>query len=127
MPRYTFMADDGDCFDQFYVSAANAPDEIVQNNKTYIRQLNFGSYVQVKNGRDAGGKPCSTWPMESEALGVAPQDAPRAMAEDRRLGVPTDYSREGNPIFNSAKHRKQWCKAHGYHDRNAGFSDATPD
>jgi len=45
------------------------------------------------------------------------------MADDRRKGVPTDYTRDGCPIFTSRAHRKRYCEAHGYFDRNGGYGD----
>lgn len=63
------------------------------------------------------------WPMASEALGVHPDQIGEATAEAVKHGVPTDFDRHGRPIFTSPQHRKRYCEAHGYYDRNGGFSD----
>lgn len=67
------------------------------------------------------------YPMASSALGVYPDDVPNRMAFDKAKGVPTEYNSEGDPVMRDKKHRREYCRAHGVHDRNAGFSDPVPD
>lgn len=66
------------------------------------------------------------WPMESDAAGVHPAQVAEAMEHDRRNGVPTDYTKDGNPIFTSREHRNRYCQANGLYDRNAGYGDRSP-
>lgn len=124
MPVYTFAADDGDSFDEFF-NSKEKPDSIIRNGKEYVAQLNFGAFVRVKNG-NGGSRPAATWPRVSTALGVAPEQVPEAMENDRRLGVPIEYTKDGDACFSSKGQEKRWCEANGYHQRNAGFGDATP-
>lgn len=64
------------------------------------------------------------WPMKSLSCGVRPDQIPEAMAEDRRRGVAAEYdSHTGEIVWTSPGHRKRWCEAHGYFDRNAGYGD----
>lgn len=66
------------------------------------------------------------WPMVSYAAGVSPDEVPAMMEVDRKHGVETNYTSDGDPIFTSPKHRKKYCEAHGLYDRNAGLSDPLP-
>ena len=71
-------------------------------------------------------QPCSTWPMESYAAGVHPKQVPEMRAIDKKHGVPTDYTSDGDPVFRGPAHRRRYCEAHGLYDRNAGLSDPVP-
>lgn len=66
------------------------------------------------------------WPMESIAAGVSPDQVPEFVQFDKQKGVPTQYSRDGNPIFRDRKHRRDYLRAHGIFDRNAGYGDPAP-
>ena len=44
-------------------------------------------------------KPCGNWPMESYAAGVNPKQIPEMRKFDKKHGVPTDYSPDGDPVF----------------------------
>ena len=63
------------------------------------------------------------WPMVSTAAGVAASQATEAMVEAKQMGVPTDFTPDGDAIFTSRQHRKRYCQAVGLHDRNGGYSD----
>jgi len=70
------------------------------------------------------GHSCSTYPMESDALGINPRDIKEQMASDRRHGVPTEY----NPDTGCAKltdpgHRKRLSEINDMFDLNGGYSD----
>jgi hypothetical protein len=65
------------------------------------------------------------WPMVSDAMGCGLNQEIESMATAAKLGVPTEYKR-GQAIFTSAAHRKAFCEAHGYFDRNGGYSDPQP-
>ena len=58
--------------------------------------------------------------------GVDPSQIPAAMAHDAQMGVPTEYTKTGEPILTSAAHRKRYCRANGLYDRNAGYQDPEP-
>jgi len=67
---------------------------------------------------------CGTWPMKSDAAGVHPDQIGEAMSAASKMGVPTSFdSKTGQAIFESRGHRKRYLKAHGMHDRNAGYGD----
>ena len=66
------------------------------------------------------------WPLHSEAMGVPAEEAKQYAEYDRTNGVPTSYDGEGRPILTSQKHRREYCRLHGFYDRNAGYGDAAP-
>lgn len=72
------------------------------------------------------GQQPSTWPMASDAAGVDPSQIKEQMAHDTKEGVPTEYTRSGEPILTSASHRKKYMRAQGLYDRNAGYGDPEP-
>jgi len=65
------------------------------------------------------------WPMVSNAASVHPDQVGEAVALDNERGVPTEYTRRGQPIFRDRGHRRDWCRAHGLRDNDGGFGDAT--
>lgn len=67
------------------------------------------------------------YPYPSTALGVHPDQVAERMRFDKEAGVPTVYNDEGDPIMRNKKHRREFCRAHDVHDRNAGFGDPVPD
>lgn len=67
----------------------------------------------------------SGWPMVSDALAVDPRDAGEAQADAAKRGVPTEFNREGQPIFTSSGHKAAYCRAMGAVDRNGGYRDYT--
>lgn len=66
------------------------------------------------------------WPLLSDAAGVNPCQIAEAREHSVRVGVPTDFTKDGRAILKSAEHRKRYCEAHGLYDRNGGFSDPLP-
>ena len=86
------------------------------------------SFVMCRDWQADFGKrsPCGNWPMASYAAGVHPKQIPEMRAFDKKHGVPTDYSSDGDPEFRGPKHRRKYCEAHGLFDRNAGLSDPVP-
>jgi len=66
------------------------------------------------------------WPMTSTALGIHPDDVPDMMEFDKQMGVPTEYSPDGDPVLRDPKHRRDYSRAHDAYDRNAGYGDPAP-
>ncbi len=67
-----------------------------------------------------------TYPYASGALGASPSEIAGLMAFDKAHGVVTEYNSECDPVMRSKAHRKAYCEAHGFFDRNAGYSDPVP-
>ena len=63
------------------------------------------------------------WPMTSQALAVHPKQIADAVRTAERLGVPTDFTPTGEPIFRSRGHRREYMRALGVRDLDAGYGD----
>lgn len=72
-------------------------------------------------GSSPSGHLPSCWPMESWSAGVHATQVREHMERDRKVGVPTEYTERGDPIFTSAEHRYRYMKSIGYHDKNGGY------
>ncbi len=59
------------------------------------------------------------WPMECFASGVHADDAGKLRDHFRDIGVPTEVSSNGNPVYRDARHRKKALKARGFMDKSA--------
>ena len=68
----------------------------------------------------------SNWPMVSEAAGCHPSQIRESQEYLAKKGIHTDYTKDGNPIFKSEKHKAQVCRAFGLYDKNAGYHGAAP-
>ena len=66
------------------------------------------------------------WPMYSDALGVSPSQIKEAREESIRMGVPTDFTKDGRAILRDKGHRRKYAEANGMYDRNAGYGDPQP-
>lgn len=73
-----------------------------------------------------GGQKPNCWPQTSWAAGVLPSQAGEAYANSVKNGVPTQFSKDGDPIFTSRKHRARYLRSVGMFDRNAGYGDPAP-
>lgn len=71
-----------------------------------------------------GGHKQGLWPMKgSTAMGVAKTQIAEAMAHDAKLGVPTEYTEGGRPIFRDRGHRKAFLKVHKAQDCDGSYGD----
>lgn len=63
------------------------------------------------------------WPMTSCAVGVGEEQREEAMAHARRIGIPTEFNKDGDAVFTSRGHRRKYCEAIGFFDRSGGYGD----
>lgn len=62
------------------------------------------------------------WPMKSLAMKVHTSMIGKAKERDRRNGCPpTEYTKLGEPIWTSERHKREYIKRLGVHDNNAYF------
>jgi hypothetical protein len=64
-----------------------------------------------------------SWPLESEAMGVHPDQIPEMKRLAKEHGVPTDFTPDGRAILRSRGHRKKFAETFGFWDRNGGYGD----
>jgi len=64
------------------------------------------------------------WPMRGDMIGVHPKQVKEAQARLKALGAPGTYDpKTGDLILNSRKEYKDFCKATGRSNRDAGYGD----
>lgn len=72
--------------------------------------------------------PRGKWPMTSVMAGCHPDDISKEIEHDAKHGLRgTEYTRDGDVVWTGPDHRKRWLKSRNMYDRNAGYSDPTPD
>lgn len=111
MPQYTFKCPK--CGNEQTVTRVMADYDLPLNCEKDGKLM---GRILLFNGRNKG---CDAYPMASYAIGVDPSEVPAMREIDAKAGVKTEYSADGDPIFVSRGHRKQYLKAHGFHDRNS--------
>lgn len=114
MPRYCFTDVDGNTICRVF-SMNKVPKQVILNGKIFKRNIR-AEHVDIKHTP-------GNWPMKSDAAGVHPDQIAEARSHSIKAGVPTDFTPDGRAIFTGKKHRKDYCRAIGLHDRNGGYSD----
>lgn len=72
---------------------------------------------------DSATTPGSGWPLVSEAMACHPSQIPQCMEFDHKMGISANYTKDGRPIFRDRAHRKRYCEAYGFFDKNGGYGD----
>lgn len=118
MPRYCFTNRAGETVERVFALGA-APRFIYLARGGKRAKFKRNVVAEHRHTRDVSG----TWPMKSDAAGVAPSQVQEAREHSVKIGIPTDFTPDGRAIFHSRLHRKQYCEAIGLYDRNGGYSD----
>lgn len=120
MPTYGYKSEDGE-YMELIMSIAEMENRqrldgtIEHEGKTWKRTF---AILGVTGTESNPG-----WPIESQALGIPPEHIERFRQFDRSRGVPTDYTKTGEPILRDRNHRRRYLKAHNCYDRNGGYGD----
>jgi len=122
MPIYCFTTNDGETVERHYSFHHTIPEVIRVHGKTARRDRQAegvprgvvkGSKTPVKQGH---GK----WPMEPcFASGVNANQAQELRDYLAKRGCPTEVTKDGDPIYTSAEHRRKALKLRGMHDKNS--------
>lgn len=59
------------------------------------------------------------YPIKSVGLAVHPDQVKEAQEHSKKLGVPTEFTKDGRAILRDASHRKAYLKAYNMMDRNS--------
>jgi hypothetical protein len=114
MPYYCFTDDQDNTISRFY-RMGKAPKQITLGGVIFKRDI---------RAEHAGTKHTpGNWPLKSDAAGVHPNQIKEAYEHSVKIGIPTQFTPDGRAIFTGKKHRKDYCRAIGLHDRNGGFGD----
>lgn len=112
MPYYQYQCESCGAQHQQYFMVAEYQDQI---------DCECGNKAGRRYGANTASR--AAWPMYSDAMGVHPQQVDEFHKDSVRRGVPTEFTRDGRAIFESASHRKRYCREYGFHDRNGGYGD----
>lgn len=123
MPRYTFIADNGDVVD-LHMSMAEHSRRVKDGKITLddgrIATTDWSAYSFVSSVP-------ANYPMASTACGVHPSQVKEHMEYLRAAGCgQVDHTKDGDPIFRDKHQRKKVVEALGMYDRNGGYSDPSP-
>lgn len=91
-------------------SVADRPKSIIIGGKEYVR-----SFADERPGVPSS----SGWPLVCEASGVHPDQANNLRKFYSDHGCPTEVTKDGNPVYRSASHRKKALKVRGMCDRSS--------
>ncbi len=111
MPLYCYINEDG-VTREIEAKAGEAPKSVTIEGKEGWRDF---------RAEMPGVPATSGWPMPPcVASGVHPEQAGQLREHLRRSGVPTEVTKDGDPIYRDARHRRRALKARGMVDR-AGY------
>jgi hypothetical protein len=66
-------------------------------------------------------------PIHSESLGVNPNQCKEAYDHSVRIGVPTEFDNEGQAVFRSEGHKKNYCREMSHRLKDQDTSDSDPE
>lgn len=91
---------------------------------TQISKLDGSEFIEVLTGIGKRGQAATTrtWILKSDAMGINPDQRLQAMQADKKLGIQIEYDEAGRAIFRSPGQHARYCEAHGFFDRNRGYS-----
>jgi hypothetical protein len=124
MPTYCYVTDDGRHHQVFMTASEMASRE----SKDGSIKLDDGRIAKRDFSTEWGGRrKCETWPKECDASGVLPEQIKEAQADFASAGLHCDFNAEtGAAVYTSAEHRRECLRHVGLFDRDAGYSDPTP-
>jgi len=108
MPVYCYSNRDGKVIEKLY-PVGKAPDVLK------------GGYERDYGAEGATVPPTKGWPLECIGSGVNATQRKELSDHLKRSGVPTEISRDGNPIYRDKNHRRRALKARGLTDKNSFY------
>jgi hypothetical protein len=109
MPTYCYETSRGDVVERVF-KIGTAPASIEIDGRIARRSFSAERIgVPAKKG----------WPMECLASGVNASQAGELRAHLAAAGVPTEVTKDGNPVYRDARHRRKALKVRGFRDNMA--------
>ncbi len=62
-------------------------------------------------------------PKASDAMAVHPRQVPEAIESAKKKGVPTEFLKDGRPLFTSRRHQAAYIRAYGFFNKDACYGD----
>lgn len=89
-----------------------------------VSKLDGSEYTEtlVAVGKNGTASTTRTWILRSDAMGINPDQRLEAMQADEALGCKIEYDEAGRAVFRSPGQYKRYAEAHGFFDKNAGYS-----
>jgi len=110
MPVYCYQSDKtGQIIERFF-PIGEAPKVI--RVKTGVARRSFAA-------ENVGVPPPSGWPMTCFASGVNASQADELRGLLAAKGVPTEVTKDGDPVYRDSKHRKKALQARGLFDKSS--------
>jgi len=109
MPTYCYETESGVSLEKVF-PIGKAPKSVVHEGKVAKRSFLMES---------VGVPPKTGWPITCYASGVNAEQAGELRDHLRREGVPTEVTRDGDPVYRNAKHRRKALKARGMVDKSS--------
>jgi hypothetical protein len=109
MPIYCYINKKGEVIEQVH-PVGKAPKSVTVDGVTYKRYY-LAESVSVP--ASAG------WPLTCYASGVHPSQADELRRHFDKVGVPTEVTPDGDPVYRNAAHRRKALKARGFVDRSS--------
>jgi len=124
MPTYVYRKNSGEIVE--LAMSISEKERRQRQDGTIV--LDDGSIAERDFSVEQGGfrNTPGNWPLYSDAAGCHPDQVDHMQKEAARRGVPTDYTPDGRVIFRSRDHRRRFCEAFRFYDRNAGYGDPVP-
>ena len=79
--------------------------------------------VERTGGRNLMTQSTTAYPKTSDGMAVHPNQREEAMADAKAKGVDTFFNEQGQPVFTSRLHQKQYIARYGFHNNDGGFGD----
>lgn len=114
MPVYCYETEDGTIIERVF-KAGDAPKQIILSDPGEAERVAKRSFQAegVKSASPSG------WPMTCCASGVNAEQAGELRSHFAEKGIPTEVTKDGDPIYTSSAHRKKALKARGFHDKDS--------
>ena len=120
MPIYCFTTDDGETVEELFPIDDHPDTVTLDDGRRAVRDM-------TAEGK-GGTRQSANWPFHCYSVGVGESQREEAMAHSRKIGIPTEFDEQGDAVFTSQRHFKEYCEHPeiGYFHRNAGHGDPLP-
>lgn len=114
MPIYCYQTNDGRVIERMF-RPGEAPDTISDGNGGKAERYICGELPSLHISNKPG------WPITCFGSGVQASQAGELREHLEKSGVPTEVTKDGDPVYTSPSHRRKALKARGLHDKNSFY------
>lgn len=110
MPIYCYETEEGTVHERPFPMCAKIPPWVMVDGKKARR---------CYQAERKSVPPTKGWPMTCFTSGVHASQAQELSDHLARAGVPTEVTKDGDPVYRDAKHRRRALKARGFVDKSS--------